>query len=216
MAEKTGEGADQQDEGAARQLAPDIGSSRTPAQPTRRKMIDGGFAVVIAMALVSGVLVWIWRGPERFFEILGEDVGLIFSIAPKVIAAVLLAAWMRRLIPKEAIAKFFGGESGFLGLTLAVVAGVILPGGPMTAFPIAVAFGVAGADAGAAAAFLSSWLLLSANRTIVWEMAFIDHEVVGWRVLLSLPIPFLLGYIARLANWPALPTEGETARRPRS
>ncbi len=169
-------------------------------------MIDGGFAVVIAMALISGVLVWLWRGPERFFEILGDDAGLVLSIAPKVIAAVLLAAWMRRLVPKEAVARFFGGESGFLGLTFAVVAGVILPGGPMTAFPIAVAFGVAGADAGAAAAFLTSWLLLSANRTIVWEMAFIDHEAVGWRVLISLPIPFIGGYVARLSGLPTIPT----------
>lgn len=206
------------------QLASDIGSSRTPESPVKRRRIDGGFAVVIAVAVISGTLVLWRRGPERFFEIMVGDLGLILSIAPKIVAALLLAAWLRRLAPKETIARWFGSESGFTGMSLAVIAGIILPGGPMTAFPIAVAFGAAGAESGVAAAFLTSWLLLSANRTIVWEMAFIDHEVVGWRVLLSLPIPFIVGYAVRLLGWPKVPlvasggptapsTGGKRARR---
>ena len=82
-------------------------------------------------------------------------------------------------------------------MSLAVFAGIILPGGPMTAFPLAIAFSQGGAALSVIVAFLTSWLLLSANRTIVWEMAFIDNQIVGWRLLLCLPVPYLLGFAAQ-------------------
>lgn len=175
----------------------------TPPEP-RRKRMDLGFALVIAIALGAGTAVWALRGGDRVLELLSRDAALLLSIAPKIIAAVFLAAWMRLLIPKEAVARWFGRDAGLRGVLRASAAGVVLPGGPMTIYPIAVAFGRAGADAGAAAAFIASWLLLGANRTIVWEMAFIDHETVGWRVLLCLPFPILLALIARSIGRPAV------------
>lgn len=174
--------------------------SETPAP--RRKRVDLGFALVIAIAVGAGGAVWALRGGGRVAEILLENGALLLSIAPKIVAAVFLAAWMRLLISKEAVARWFGRDSGIRGVLRATAAGVILPGGPMTAYPIAAAFGRAGADAGAAAAFIASWLLLGANRTIVWEMAFIEHATVGWRVLLCSPFPILLALIARSIGRP--------------
>ena len=104
------------------------------------------------------------------------------------------------------IARQFGENSGLRGLLLAIGAGAILPGGPMTAFPLAIGFGRAGADAGTVVAFLSSWLLVGFNRAVVWEMAFIDHSIVGWRMALCLPMTLLLGLAARRLGWPSVGT----------
>lgn len=178
------------------QLVPDDGSGRRPTSPKRR-MVDGGFLTVLGVALISGFLVYRKEGWGRVTEIFGEGADLVISIGPKVMAAVVLAAWLRRLLPRDKIGRHFGGRQGLRGLSLAVFIGIILPGGPMTAFPLAVAFFQAGAGFGVLIAFLSSWMLLGANRTIVWEMAFLDYHVVGLRLLVCLPVPFLFAWIAQ-------------------
>lgn len=178
------------------QLVPDDGSGRRPTSPKRR-MVDGGFMTVLGVALISGFLVYRKEGWDRVTEIFGEGAELVVSIGPKVMAAVVLAAWLRRLLPRDKIGRHFGGRQGVRGLSLAVLVGIILPGGPMTAFPLAVAFFEAGAGFGVLIAFLSSWMLLGANRTIVWEMAFLDYHVVGLRLLVCLPVPFLFAWIAQ-------------------
>lgn len=182
---------------AAGQLISDVGSARTPHHPKKRRMFDAGFLTISAIMFLAAGIVYYRRGAQHVFDILAKDSVLAINIAPKVLAAVLLAAWLRRLLPKEVIARHFGHQSGIRGMFLAVLAGVILPGGPMTAFPLAIAFSQGGAALSVIIAFLTSWLLLSANRTIVWEMAFIDTHLVGWRLLLCLPIPFLLGFAAQ-------------------
>jgi uncharacterized membrane protein YraQ (UPF0718 family) len=75
---------------------------------------------------------------------------------------------------------------------------VLLPGGPMMLFPLALALRVAGADIGTATAFISAWGLLNLNRTLVWELSFFDHDFVFLRYGLSLALPVLLGIAARL------------------
>ena len=56
----------------------------------------------------------------------------------------------------------------------------------------------AGADAGAAIAFVTSWTLLGYNRALVWEMPFFGYEFVLWRALMALPFPVLAGLLARV------------------
>ena len=182
----------------------------------KRRRIDGGFLLVAAIAVISGATVWIKQGPDRFFEVLGHDAGLLANVAPKVVAAVLLAAWLKALIPSHAIARWFGRESGLRGLFRAIGAGIVIPGGPFTAFPLVASFSRAGADAGAGAAFLASWLLLGANRIIVWELAFMEPSIVGWRILLSLPFPILLGLAARAWGRPSVPPDYAAPMRGRS
>ncbi len=185
------------------QLIADAGTARRP-ETLKRRRIDGGFVFVVVVALCASTAVWILKGPERFFAVLGDDAQMLVDIAPKVVAAVLLAAWLRLLVPQAVIARQFGENSGLRGLLLAIGAGAIVPGGPMTAFPLAVSFGRAGADSGTVVAFLSSWLLVGFNRAVVWEMAFIDHSIVGWRMALCLPLTLLLGLAARRLGWPSV------------
>ncbi len=180
-----------------KQLVPDTGTARTPRRPKRRHL-DAGFLFVLCVSAVSAFLVWQRDGLARVLDILSSGGGLLVSIGPKVLAAMFLAAWLRLLLPRDKVGHYFGGQQGIRGMSLAVLVGIILPGGPMTAFPLAIAFFEAGAGFGVLVAFLSSWLLLGANRTIVWEMAFFSYDVVGLRYLVSLPVPFLMGWLAQV------------------
>ena len=75
-----------------------------------------------------------------------------------------------------------------------------MPGGPFTIYPVAGALLAAGADAGAACAFVIAWTLIGYTRAIVWELPFFGPDFVLWRVIFSLPLPILAGLAAR-AIW---------------
>lgn len=167
---------------------------------------DGGFLIIAFMALGAGIAVYLRDGAQKVLEILRADTLLLITVLPKVAAGVLVAAFLRLLLPREVVAKWIGARSGLKGLAVATLAGAIIPGGPMTIFPIAAALYVSGADRGATIAFLTSWLTLGINRAIVWELSFFGPEFVLLRMAVSLPVPILVGLAARVLPF------GEPAR----
>jgi uncharacterized membrane protein YraQ (UPF0718 family) len=166
----------------------------------RRRTLDGGFLFIAVLGGSAAVATWALYGAGTFVDVLGDNVELLVETLPKFLAAVLLACWLRLMLPREVIQRHLGAESGWRGLVIATGAGIVVPGGPMTAFPLSVAFLAGGADRGTVVAFVTSWLMLSLQRAIVWEMAFLDPEVVGIRYLVSLPVPIVMGWLARRAT----------------
>jgi uncharacterized membrane protein YraQ (UPF0718 family) len=182
-----------------------------PIQRRPRKTFDWSTAF-IAVIVISAAAIVYWRdGRDRFLEILFSDLTLFVDIVPKVIAACLIASFVALLMPRDVVVKWVGAESGFLGLVIATFAGIIVPGGPITVFPIAAAFLAVGAGVGATIAFVTSWTLLGYSRALVWELPFFGADFVIWRVLAALPLPVIAGLLAELvARWfPARGGDGE-------
>jgi len=170
------------------------------SKPRRRRAFDWSAAVIATLAFSSATIVFFRDGPTRFLAILGDDVSLFGTVLPKVLAGCLIGAFVTLLLPRETIARWVGAESGIAGILLATLAGAIMPGGPFTIYPVAGALLSAGADAGAACAFVISWTLIGYTRAIVWELPFFGLDFVTWRIIFSLPLPILAGLAAR-AIW---------------
>ena len=117
---------------------------------------------------------------------------------PKVLAGCLIGTFVTLLLPRELVARWVGHESGFAGLLIAAFFGFFLPGGPITIYPVAGAFLVMGADAGAVVAFIVSWTLIGYTRALVWELPFFGSEFVLWRIAEALPLPIIAGLLARM------------------
>ena len=176
-----------------------------PAPPIKRaprRTFDWSTAFIAVVVVTAAVTVY-WRdGQARFLEILSADVALFFDILPKVLAACLIAAFVGVLMPRDVVVKWVCAESGFLGLVIATLAGIIVPGGPITVYPVAAAFMAVGAGTGATIAFVTSWTLLGYNRALVWELPFFGADFVIWRGLAALPLPIVAGLLAQwLARW---------------
>ena len=140
-----------------------------------------------------------WRdGSEHFIAILIGDVSLFGEMLPKVLAGCLIGAFVTLLLPREMVARWVGHESGFTGLAVAALFGCILPGGPITIYPVAGAFLAMGADAGAVVAFITSWTLIGYTRALVWELPFFGSDFVIWRIVAAIPLPILAGVLARI------------------
>ena len=162
-----------------------------------RRAFDWSAAVIATLALTAAVTVFVRDGRARFLEILTDDLGLFGVMLPNVLAGCFIGAFVTLLLPREKVAHWVGADSGIGGILIATVAGAIMPGGPFTIYPVAGAFLAAGADAGAACAFVISWTLIGYTRAIVWELPFFGLEFVSWRILFSLPLPVLAGIMAR-------------------
>jgi uncharacterized membrane protein YraQ (UPF0718 family) len=176
-----------------------------PEPPLRRrprKTFDWSTAFIALVVIASAVIVYRRDGQARFLDILSADVALFVDILPKVLAACLIASSVAVLMPRDVVVKWVGAESGFLGLIIATLAGIIVPGGPITVFPIAAAFIAVGAGIGATMAFVTSWTLLGYGRALVWELPFFGPEFVIWRSLVALPLPVVAGLLAQwLTRW---------------
>lgn len=172
-------------------------NDQTPPR-RRRRAFDWSTATIAVIALAAATTVLVRDGEKQFLTILGGDLGLLVDMTPKVLAGCLIAVFITLLLPREVVARWVGAESGFSGLIVASVVGFILPGGAITIFPVAGAFIAMGADGGAIVAFLTSWTLVGYTRALVWEMPFFGAHFVLWRLLISTPLPLLVGVVARL------------------
>jgi uncharacterized membrane protein YraQ (UPF0718 family) len=174
-------------------------SSEPPIPRRKRRAFDWSTAVIGGLVLAAAITVFIRDGREHFLAVLIGDLGLFGEMLPKVLAGCLIAAFVTLLLPRELVVRWVGHESGIPGLLVAMLAGIVLPGGPITVYPVAGAFFAAGADAGAVVAFITSWTLTGATRALVWELPFFGGDFVLWRILAAIPLPLIAGLLARFA-----------------
>lgn len=170
----------------------------TTKPPSRRRLLDPGLIVIIILAGLGAIAAYRDGGMDAIAAIIAEDSLLFVEILPKVAAGCLIGALITLLVPRETIVRLVGGESGLRGLVIATLAGILMPGGPFTVFPVTVAFLAIGADAGAAMAFVTAWHVIGLNRAIIWEMPFFGPHFVIERVAVSVFFPLLIGLCARL------------------
>jgi uncharacterized membrane protein YraQ (UPF0718 family) len=163
----------------------------------RRKTFDWSTALITVCMVSAAIFVYLRDGWDRFAGVFLGDVHIFLDILPKMAAGCLIGVFSTLLIPREMVARLVGAESGFTGLAVATFAGVIMPGGPMTVYPVAGAFLAVGADIGAALAFVTSWTLLGYARALVWELPFFGTDFVLWRMAIAPAFPIVVGLLGR-------------------
>src|SRR5215467_12515672 len=143
----------------------------SPFMVERRRRVrtfEWSTLVIALTSVVAGTIVYLRDGTDRFLAILGNDLWLFSGMLPKMAAGCLIAAFVTRLLPREVVARVVGGESGLVSTApIAMVMGAVLPGGPLTIYPVAGAFLLLGADIGTAVAFITAWNLLGYNRALI-------------------------------------------------
>ena len=149
---------------------------------------------VLAVVLFS---VGYYRGEGEHISGLKSSANLGISILPLLVFAFVVAGMVQVLIPKEAIARWIGAESGMRGIFIGTIAGALAPGGPYTNMPVAAAFLSAGAGVGTGVAFLTSWSLLAIYR-IPLEVGLLGWRFAIFRLASVFFFPPVAGLIAHL------------------
>lgn len=118
------------------------------------------------------------------------------ALAPRIPFALVAAECIGRLLPREHVAALLGADAGMIGILAGSVVGGLLPGGPMVAFPLAIALFRAGAEQAPLVALLTAWSLLAVNRTLLFEVPMMGSRFTLGRIAVSLPLPVLAGLLA--------------------
>ena len=117
------------------------------------------------------------------------------SISKKMPFALLTAAFIAQLVPIDELSQIVGPQSGFFGIIISALLGGLLPGGPMTSFPIALIFFAGGAGAPQIVAFLSGWSIFAVHRVLVFEAPTMGWSFVAIRMISCALLPILAGLI---------------------
>lgn len=118
------------------------------------------------------------------------------ALAPRLPFALVAAECIGRLLPREQVSAVMGDDAGLAGVAFASVFGGLLPGGPMVAFPLAIALFRAGAAPAAMVALLTAWSLIAVNRTLLFEVPLMGARFTLRRIAASAPLPLLAGLLA--------------------
>ena len=151
----------------------------------------------LVLAICAGIGVYLQHGAQAWLDAISSASQLLLQIGPIVITAVMISGYVQTLIPRATIEHWLGKDAGWRGLSLAILAGSLTPGGPFAAFPLVVAIYRIGASFEIVVAYLTAWSVLGVNRAIVWEVPFFGIDFVALKMLVSLPLPLIAAFLAK-------------------
>ena len=169
-----------------------------------RKGGSGMLAATLVMAGLAAALLVIghYKGGGRNVDGLMRAGRMTLSVLPILVAAFVVAGMIEVLVPRDALARWVGGESGARGIVIGTIAGGFTPGGPYVSLPIVAGLLRSGAAPGVMVAFLTSWSLWAVSR-LPMEVGLLGWKFTAARLLSTFFFPPIAGYIAQIifARW---------------
>lgn len=158
---------------------------------------------LIATMLVALAIVAHFRRRSAHARALLTARGHLWNIAPRLPLALVAAECVGRLLPEALISTWLGAGSGLSGILIAAAVGTVLPGGPLLAFPLAIALFRAGAGPEALVALITAWSVIAIHRTLIFELPFMGRSFTLHRLAISAILPIVAGLMAAAigSNW---------------
>ena len=163
----------------------------------RSGFTDPSTYVLAALAVVLGVVAYL-KDPGLPAIGVKNGLSLLWFVLPRLVPALILAGLMQVLVPQEVVARYFGRQGGTRSLVIAAAAGMLTPGGPMVSVPLLVAAANSGAAMPSLVSYMTAWSLFGLQRIIAWEAPLMGWRFVTVRVLASLALPILAGWIVAI------------------
>jgi uncharacterized membrane protein YraQ (UPF0718 family) len=176
-------------------------------------MFGRSFWVLALISITAGAACYALKGPAAFQESLTSDLQLLGFLAPRFGAAMLVAAFVQVLLPRDKVASYVGETAGNKAVYIGTIAGGLTPGGPMTSFPLVQALQQAGTGRAALVAYVTSWSTMGFQRILNWELPLLGPDLTLLRLAASLPLPLIAGFTSRLLPPPPPPVEGPSNAR---
>jgi uncharacterized membrane protein YraQ (UPF0718 family) len=130
-------------------------------------------------------------------HVLGVTTGMRMLLVslPTLLGALLIAGYIKVLVPESFIRAWLGQESGYKGILAGYLAGTVTVGGPFISFPIAASLYQAGASVGTVTTYITSWALWGGG-IIFYELAILGPRLFAIRIIASILFPLAAGAVA--------------------
>ena len=111
-----------------------------------------------------------------------------------ILMAFIIVGFVTVLSPDKLVQEWIGPSSGWRGIFLAEMVGMLLPGGPYVVFPLIAILAQAGAGLAPVITLITSWSTQSL-LTISFELPFMGWRFTAIRWGIGLLIPLLAGFL---------------------
>ena len=154
-------------------------------------------AIALFLTLAALMSLALWQGTETF--ILGWRTSLqqLLRFLPILVIAMLIAGFTETLLPQNLVERWLSDSSGWRGIGLAWLAGVLTPGGSIIGLPIIATLYQAGVGVSVLMTYATSFATLSILR-VPLEVGFYGWRLTGVRVVVSLVLPIIAGALTQL------------------
>ena len=155
-------------------------------------------ATVTLAVIAVGLLLYAWRrGDGSVCRGVDQGWHTFRRTALLLLVAFVIVGYVDVLSPRHLIQAWIGPGSGWRGLLLAELLGMLLPGGPYVVFPLIAVLYEAGAGLGPAVTLVASWAT-QALVSVSFELPFMGWRFAAVRWGLGLVFPLLAGGLAAL------------------
>ena len=154
-------------------------------------------AIALFLTLAALMSLALWQGTETF--VLGWRTSLqqLLRFLPILVIAMLIAGFTETLLPQNLVERWLSDSSGWRGIGLAWLAGVLTPGGSIIGLPIIATLYKAGVGVSVLMTYATSFATLSILR-VPLEVGFYGWRLTGVRVVVSLVLPIIAGALTQL------------------
>lgn len=155
-------------------------------------------ATILLWVLALSLATYAWRrGDGSLEQGIRQGWRTLRRVSLLLLAAFALVGYIEVLAPQQLIQAWVGPQSGWTGLVVAELGGMLLPGGPYAVFPLISALYRAGAGIGPMVTLIAAWAV-TAFITVSFELPFMGWRFTAVRWGLSLPFPLIAGLAVRL------------------
>lgn len=156
-----------------------------------------GTAISLLLVLVGLIALALRQGRETFLLSIRTSVDQIAHFLPVLIVALFVAGFTEALLPKDLVETWLSDASGWRGLVLAWLAGILTPGGGLIGLPLVAALYRAGVGVSVLMTYATSFFTLALLR-LPLEVGFYGWRVTALRWTVSLVLPFIAGGLTRV------------------
>ena len=156
------------------------------------------FGILIGTVVALMVLA-LSQGLNTFTFGLNKSWQQFISFLPVLIVAMLTSGFTDVLLPKALVERWLSDASGWHGIGLAYLAGVLTPAGGVIGLPLVATFYKAGVGANVLITYMTSMTTMSLLR-IPLELSFCGWQLTSLRVAVSLVLPIVAGISARFLS----------------
>lgn len=155
-------------------------------------------AAIVIWGIVALLAVVVWRRQGRTgLAVAGSSaVEQGRALMIRLPLAILAASFLMQVLPVGALVSVIGPQSGLTGIIVASVIGGLMPGGPMTSFPLALVVLQGGAGLPQIVALIAGWSVFAMHRVLAYEAPIMGWRFVALRLTASLFLPVIAGCLA--------------------
>lgn len=147
-------------------------------------------------ALIITLVITLFNKKVGFtaFSIAGTSFRQMLSVLPPIM---ILLGLMDVWVPREKMVKYMGENSGFVGITLAILIGSLAAGPMYAAFPFTAVLLRKGVRFSNIIIFMSAWCVTKIP-TFMFELTALGYKFTLVRLFINIPGMIIMGYMVQL------------------